>query len=41
MSQNILPAPIDKAIVAYHEAGHAVIACRLGLAVEVPRAGFW
>ncbi len=34
MSQNILLSPIDKASVAHHEAGHAVVARRLGLAAE-------
>ena len=34
MSQNILLSSIDKAIVAHYEAGHAVIAHCLGLAVE-------
>ena len=34
MSQNILLSSIDKAVVAHHEAGHAAIARRLGLAVE-------
>ena len=34
MSQKTLLSPIDKAVVAHHEAGHAVIARRLGLTVK-------